>query len=150
VQENELTREHIRNERIDVSKFALEQIPFPWIKVIIADDNAKLQIVKKWLDEKNLPFRSTFSYICYLELLENHASKGHALLELSRIAGIPIKNIFAMGDNLNDLEMIQMAGKGIAVKNAHPELKKAATVCMPHHDEHAVARVVEWIERTIR
>lgn len=56
-------------------------------------------------------------------------------------------DVVAMGDNQNDIELLKTAGTGIAVANAHPEVKAAASVCCCHHDDHAVARVIGWIEK---
>ena len=47
-------------------------------------------------------------------------------------------------DGLNDLDMIEYAGCGVAVKNAHPSLKKAADFVAPWtNNEDAVARTIE-------
>jgi Cof subfamily protein (haloacid dehalogenase superfamily) len=145
--ENAITERHIKQEKTNIARALIDKIPFPWIKVLIAGDNGTLCDIEQWLAKKKLSFRHTFSEKVMLELLNNEASKGHALVELARMTGTPLENTYAMGDNLNDIEMIRMAGAGIAVSNAHPDIKAAADICMPHHDEHAVAHVVEWIER---
>jgi Cof subfamily protein (haloacid dehalogenase superfamily) len=145
--ENTITERHIKVEKTNIKRQPIDKIPFPWMKTLIASDPDTLHRIERWLQKKDLSFRSTFSEKTFLELLNKQASKGHALVELARMTGTSVENIYAMGDNLNDLEMIQMAGTGIAVSNAHPALKAAAKVCMPHHDEHAVAHVVDWIER---
>jgi HAD superfamily hydrolase (TIGR01484 family) len=53
-------------------------------------------------------------------------NKGTALVALSREMGFAPSDFCAIGDSLNDVEMIKTAGLGIAVANAHPEAKKAA------------------------
>ncbi|UZD15629.1 Cof-type HAD-IIB family hydrolase [Gallibacterium anatis] len=40
--------------------------------------------------------------------------------------GLTIDNVMAFGDGLNDIEMITHVGTGVAMGNAHPELKKIA------------------------
>jgi hydroxymethylpyrimidine pyrophosphatase-like HAD family hydrolase len=50
-----------------------------------------------------------------------------------------------MGDNPNDIEMLETAGWGIAVANAHESLKARASFCCAHHDRHAVSEVIGWI-----
>jgi hydroxymethylpyrimidine pyrophosphatase-like HAD family hydrolase len=47
---------------------------------------------------------------------------------------------------MNDYEMLQTAGVGIAVDNAYEPLKRAANFCCCHHDRHAIADVIDWIE----
>ena len=43
------------------------------------------------------------------------------------------------------MEMIEAAGTGIAVGNAHPELKKIADICGQHHNDHAVAHIIRCL-----
>lgn len=52
--------------------------------------------------------------------------KGIAFRRLADDLGIPPAEFLAIGDAINDMEMIQMAGTGVAVANAHAATKKAA------------------------
>ena len=56
---------------------------------------------------------------------------------------MPIEKCCAIGDNLNDLSMIEAAGLGVAVGNAVDGLKAAANYVAVTNDEGAVARVIE-------
>jgi hydroxymethylpyrimidine pyrophosphatase-like HAD family hydrolase len=40
---------------------------------------------------------------------------------------IPLERTVAIGDGFNDVEMLALAGKGVAMKNAHVEVKKHAS-----------------------
>ena len=71
-------------------------------------------------------WRTTFSYPSYLEIVGPNVSKGAALRHLAERLGIAMQAIVAVGDSLNDIEMIQAAGLGIAVQNARDELKAHA------------------------
>jgi len=53
--------------------------------------------------------------------------------------------ICAVGDDINDLPMIEAAGLGVAMGNAVAEVKAAADRIAPTHDEHGVAQVVQWL-----
>jgi len=79
----------------------------------------------------------------YLEILPQSVSKGQALKLLARRLGIDMGEVIAIGDNLNDLEMICEAGLGVAVANSHPLLKEHAQYVANSHLEHAVAEVIE-------
>jgi hypothetical protein len=79
-------------------------------------------------------------------LITQDVNKGLALGYLTKYLGMSPSKVVAMGDNPNDREMLEIAGLGIAVANAHADLKKMATFCSGYNDQHAVAEVVEWLE----
>lgn len=62
----------------------------------------------------------------YLDIIPKNVSKGNALEILGNYLKINKDEILAIGDNLNDLDMVENAGIGIAVNNAYSELKKVA------------------------
>jgi Cof subfamily protein (haloacid dehalogenase superfamily) len=89
-------------------------------------------------------FDVTFSKPQYLEIVPPGVSKGTALAALARHLDIPIAETVAVGDSLNDIEMIEAAGLGIAVANARDELKSAADVVLQRSaEEGAIAELVE-------
>jgi hypothetical protein len=53
-------------------------------------------------------------------------SKGTALVELAREMGLKPSDFLAIGDSLNDIQMLKTAGIGITVANAHPDTKAVA------------------------
>ncbi|MGN1310480.1 MAG: HAD family hydrolase [Clostridia bacterium] len=62
----------------------------------------------------------------YLDIIPKDVSKGNALKFLSNYLQINENEILAVGDNLNDLDMLKNAGIGIAVNNAYSEIKQVA------------------------
>jgi hypothetical protein len=74
----------------------------------------------------NQGVRVTNSAEWFLDVLNEEASKGFALKWLADSLGIAREEVIAIGDNSNDLEMIQYAGLGAAVSNASPGLAAAA------------------------
>ena len=70
-------------------------------------------------------------------------TKGKALGFLSEYYGVPENSTCAVGDNLNDLSMIEAARYGVAVGNAAEGLKAAAKYVTVTCDQNAVARVIE-------
>jgi len=75
-------------------------------------------------------------------------SKGSALRKLAADLGIPVGEFLAIGDSENDLEMIEAAGVGVAVKNAREEVKAAADYVAEKEDGDgfagAVARYIPY------
>lgn len=62
----------------------------------------------------------------YLNIAPNNINKNQALEFLSRYLMIPQSEMLAIGDNVNDLEMIKNCGIGIAVGEAYDELKEVS------------------------
>ncbi|HYE84563.1 MAG TPA: HAD family hydrolase [Clostridia bacterium] len=81
----------------------------------------------------------------YLEILPRNTSKGKALKNLAELLKIPIEQVAAAGDNLNDYEMLKEAGLGIAVSNSAPQLLEAADLVAKSNDEDGVAEIIERI-----
>ena len=76
----------------------------------------------------------------FLEVLPAGVNKGRALRTVAARLGIALEETVAFGDGLNDLELLETAGWGVAMENAHPQLKAIADEIAPHHDEDGVAR----------
>jgi hypothetical protein len=82
-------------------------------------------------------------YMC--EIAPHGVSKWTGVLRLASAAGIEPHEICAVGDDVNDIPMIEGAGLGIAMGNALEEVKAVADRVAPTHDEDGLARVVEWL-----
>jgi len=78
----------------------------------------------------------------YLEIQPPGVAKGTGLVRVCQVLGSPPAAAIAFGDNLNDLEMIQAAGLGVAMGNSHADLKRAARIVAPSNDEDGVAAVL--------
>lgn len=61
----------------------------------------------------------------YLEVVPAAASKGAALAELARHLGVDLERVIAVGDQENDVEMLQTAGMGVAMPHA-PDFVRAS------------------------
>lgn len=60
------------------------------------------------------------------DVVERSVSKAEGLKKLCSYLGVPLSRTVAFGDSMNDYEMIQTAGMGIAMGNSVKELKQAA------------------------
>ncbi|HUY90951.1 MAG TPA: Cof-type HAD-IIB family hydrolase [Pirellulales bacterium] len=59
--------------------------------------------------------------------------------------GIAPAEMCAVGDDVNDIPMIEAAGLGVAMGNALAEVKAAADRIAPCHDEDGLVQVVDWL-----
>ncbi|MBS5111940.1 MAG: HAD family phosphatase [Coprobacillus cateniformis] len=79
----------------------------------------------------------------YIEFNHRGVNKGNGLQSLAQLLGVDIKNTIAIGDNLNDLSMIKVAGLGIGVQNAVEDMKKECDyITKATCNESAVAEVI--------
>lgn len=70
-------------------------------------------------------------------------TKAAALARWCLERGIEPSEVWAFGDMPNDLPMLTWAGLPVAVANAHPHVRSAASRVCPGNDEDGVAQVVE-------
>ena len=62
----------------------------------------------------------------YLNISPTNVNKNEALTFLANFLNISKNDILAIGDNINDLEMVREAGVGVAVNDAYDDLKQVA------------------------
>ena len=87
----------------------------------------------------------TISHPRFLEFLRPGVSKGAAVRWLARRAGVPLGAVLAIGDQFNDLEMIETAGHGVAMPHAPAAVRAAARYIAPPLSEEGAAQVIEQL-----
>jgi len=81
-------------------------------------------------------------------VIQNARDKGAALRELAKKLGIDLTAVAYMGDDLNDLPALMLAGVAFAPHNARPEVREQADYVTRRRAGHgAVREVVELIMR---
>jgi Cof subfamily protein (haloacid dehalogenase superfamily) len=84
---------------------------------------------------KSLPY--------FLEFASPEVTKATGLEFLSEHLGFKRERTVAFGDGENDIELVDWAGYGVAVENAHDQVKEVADLVCPSVDEEGVAQVIE-------
>jgi HAD superfamily hydrolase (TIGR01484 family) len=79
----------------------------------------------------------------FLEVSSPTAHKATTVEMLLLEHGLAAPDVVAFGDMPNDLELIRWAGLGVAMANAHPQLKAEADLVTASNDEDGVAQVLE-------
>ncbi len=128
---NEYTQILFDDEQVDYYLRPQEDLPDEWNKVLFAGpadlmpqlhDYAGTDSVQR--KYPGITFVATDE--CYYELLPQGISKGSALKELSGLLDIPLENTVVIGDYYNDIEMMAIAGRSIAMADAPPEVQNVA------------------------
>ena len=78
-----------------------------------------------------------------LDVLPPGCTKGAALAEWAALRGLQREEILAVGDNHNDIEMLEFAGIPVVMGNSVPELKSFGWHQTDSNDENGVAAAIE-------
>lgn len=116
-------------------------------KVLLAELEDKEKLIK--FQKDNLSWtagklESFFSCDQYLEYCPADTTKGSAISYLCNFLNIPLHNTVAVGDERNDISMLEAAQIGVAMKNANPTVKETADYITENDNDHdAIAEIVE-------
>lgn len=85
--------------------------------------------------------------LCIVDILPGGCSKGNAVMNLAGMRGVAREEILAIGDNWNDVSMLEAAGSAVLMGNAPEDLKAVAAArgwaVGRRHDEDGVAEALE-------
>jgi Cof subfamily protein (haloacid dehalogenase superfamily) len=81
--------------------------------------------------------------LCIVDVLNQGCSKGHALERWATHRGYQRAEVMAIGDNYNDLEMLEFAGLPVLMGNASKELKQNGWPVTLPNDQSGVAAAIE-------
>ena len=90
----------------------------------------------------NLNFLPTHRVI---EMVEPGWTKYDGIVRLQALLALPDHEIYAFGDDYNDLDMLRQAGRSFAPENAIDAAKTAAREIIPANNEDGVARTLEMM-----
>ncbi|MGH9537685.1 MAG: Cof-type HAD-IIB family hydrolase [Terriglobales bacterium] len=80
-----------------------------------------------------------------VDVLNQGCSKGHALERWANYRGIPRKEVMAIGDNYNDIEMLAFAGVPFIMGNASEELRGNGWSVTLSNEQNGVAAAIEQV-----
>ncbi|MCL2853153.1 MAG: Cof-type HAD-IIB family hydrolase [Defluviitaleaceae bacterium] len=146
VKETEWVREYA--QRVKTSFRVVEsfkEIGDEISKLLVVDYPERLlKIDEQFSKRAGGRYNQFFSAEFLFEFTAKSATKGDALVFLADYLGIPISQTIAIGDNLNDVHMIEAAGFSVAVRNGRDELKALADYVTERNcAQGAVAEVIE-------
>lgn len=110
--------------------------------VVVDSDDSKLQYIREEVLKSGLVTVSR-SLSDNIEVMNKEVSKGNAVAKLAEIYQIDPSEIITIGDNENDISMIEYAGLGVAMGNAEQCLKDKANYVTADYMEDGVGQVVE-------
>lgn len=129
------------NEDLLCFDFNEEEVMADVLKLEINAAKMHLDTIEKLLNEN-------FNYDCHgtenaFEVYSNVVTKATGVKKVMEYLQLPLENTYAFGDGLNDIEMLQVVGHGVAMENAVPELKAVANEVCGHVGEDGLAKALE-------
>ncbi len=89
-------------------------------------------------------FKVAIAAKIFIDITSLDANKGNAIKDIQKELNISAEETLVFGDYLNDLEMMKNAKYSYAMKNAHPEIKKASNFITQYdNNENGVLRTIE-------
>ena len=116
----------------------------PPTKLVVIDDPVVLDRLEERMKARfdgRLYISKSLPY--FLEFASPEVTKGSGLAFLAEHLGFSSSGTVAFGDGENDVELLEWAGYGVAVANAHDRVKEIADFVCPGVDEEGVAQVLE-------
>jgi len=111
--------------------------------VVIGDPDALDGLKQKVLEQFAARLYIAKSLPYFLEFASPDVTKAAGLAFLAEQIGFTRERTIAFGDGENDIELVDWAGYGVAVENAHDRVKEVADFVCPSVDEEGVAQVLE-------
>ncbi len=130
-------------EHEDIEAMCRENDDIEMFCVLFANDEER-ELCRREIEEIG-GLRIVSSTKNNLEIISASAGKGNAITKLSHMLSFTEENVICIGDSINDLSMIEVAGLGLAVENAMPELKARADRVIVSNDEHVMKYILENI-----
>lgn len=147
----------------DVEKYIMEHNAGEITKITISDENKAIfsGILKKIKNVKGINVLEVSSMskraiksgtesielnYFYTEITKENVNKWKAIQKLSEYLNINKKEIVAIGDNINDLEMIENAGLGIVMGNSNLLSKNLDKVIVSDNNSNGVAEgIIKYV-----
>jgi Cof subfamily protein (haloacid dehalogenase superfamily) len=148
INENEITEKHIRDFEIERTiRTSFSEIEKPWIKVLFTNETALLKEIADYINEKYDKANAKFSAKHFLEVFSGKTDKGRGTLRLAEMLGVATENIYTVGDQENDIDLLSAASVSFAPENAVPEVKKYVDVILPDNDHNTIAAMISHIDK---
>ena len=153
VHPNEITRHHEHLTKVGVTEApSLLDVPLPLGKLLFEADHETLLEIRDFLADRGWggDYELIFSGQSLLEMTAKGANKGGMVRRLAELLGIPREHVYCVGDEANDLPMLQWAAEGFAPANCIPAVRESGATIVSHALDGALADVVEILEKKYR
>lgn len=147
----DITNEHVMDEAAmngmrlrQVDSISLSMEDWPCEVMIVSDDENSLSGLEDHMQRHlNGVMDTIHSNAYYLEVVGYQVGKSYAMSALVQKLGISMSQVLAIGDGAADINMLQMAGTGVAMGNASEKVRRCADFTTLSNDEEGVCVALE-------
>ena len=148
---NAVTMRHICRAQVDFVERPIDKMSEPWSKVILQQEHEILLPAQSYmLEHWGEHYEVIFSNPVLLELTCKGSNTGGMVLRLAEMLGISREHIYCVGDNQNDIPMLERSVIPFAPANCAQEVKDWGARVLCHCNDGAVAQAIEILDGRYR
>lgn len=143
---NSTMKASIENDPFVSDSMASLRLSYPEIDRVFFEKESIYQVLLFCEDKDEENYRTTHEELDFVrwhkfscDVLPGGGSKAVGVEKLIQASGLDIKDAYAFGDGLNDVEMIRSVGIGVAMGNAIEQLKQEADLVTGNVEEDGLA-----------
>ena len=130
------------SKQVDFESFGPDQVFNKFVINVDADHlDRQLKIIRQ---EMVGEYSLSRSYPFQLEIMARGVHKGLALIQLGQLLSIDLADMVGIGDQGNDLPLLETAGHPVAMGNAIPKVKDLAEYVTTTNNKAGVAQAIDY------
>ena len=146
-QPNAVTRSHLNRAGMGASEVPIGEMPLPWSKVILQQENHILRRVQQYMLERwGEEYEIIFSNAVLLEMTRKGSNKGGMVDYLVSYLGMDPEQVYCVGDNQNDIPMLARSAIPFAPSNCAPEVRAWGARILGSCEESCVAQAIRILD----
>ena len=144
---NEVTRRHLERAHASAREVPILEMPLPWSKVILQQERAVLEQVQRYITDRwSGLYEAIFSSAVLLELTRKGSNKGGMVRYLAALLDIRPEHVYCIGDNQNDIPMLEVSAIPFAPANCAKEVRAWGPRLVRSCEENGVAEMFEILD----
>lgn len=145
---NEITLAHMKKVACDYTLCPVSEMPTPWVKALFHQERpVLLEAQRQLLTAHGDRYEAIFSNPRYLEITRKGSTKGGMVARLARLLGIEDGHVYCVGDNQNDIPMLERSAIPFAPANCAQEVKDWGARVLCHCNDGVIGDIVEILDK---
>lgn len=145
---NEITLAHMKKVACDYTLCPVSEMPTPWVKALFHQEHEILCKAREYLLSRCADrYEAIFSNPHYLEITCKGSTKGGMVSRLAQMLGVCPEHVYCVGDNQNDIPMLEKSAIPFAPANCAQEVKDWGARVLCHCNDGVIGDIVEQLDK---